>query len=224
MAKEVTFEVDAKSGTLIQDGAMFVGETVSVVLSGYEGTNPVLVLFQRRAGSLVPVQMTVPDDDSGELVLDLNNQQARNCYTWNDKQRPKARVALDAYIVDGESLAVETIDDVSRIVATGNRWIVASGQAQMEWAPLNFEADGTMVSLKGKPGAPGGKGDPGDDGLDAYQVAVRNGYTGTEQQWYATIASAAPSATSAANAKVGAEAAQAGGWALYKMPFEKFIL
>lgn len=210
MAKEVTFEVDAASGTLIQDGAMFVGETVSVVLSGYEGTNPVLVLFQRRAGSLVPVQMTVPDDDSGELVLDLNNQQARNCYTWNDKQRPKARVALDAYIVDGESLAVETIDDVSRIVATGNRWIVASGQAQMEWAPLNFEADGTMVSLEGKPGTPGGKGDPGADGLDAYQVAVRNGYDGTEEQWYATIASAAPSATSAANAKAGAEAAQTG--------------
>jgi hypothetical protein len=30
---------------------------------------------------------------------------------------------------------------------------------------------------------PGPKGDQGDDGLSAYQVAVNNGYVGTEAQW-----------------------------------------
>lgn len=36
----------------------------------------------------------------------------------------------------------------------------------------------------------GAQGDPGDDGISAYQVAVNNGYTGTETAWLASLVGA----------------------------------
>lgn len=211
MAKKITITLDIEGGTLTQEGALFLGGEASIEYEGYEqGRNPILALFQRRRDGLWPVSIaTVPEGGTMPL-LNLNTVASRESFAWCQKEHPGATVALQAYAIDGESLEAVTVEQVTRIVADGSRWIVAHGIVQVKWSPVNFEADGTMVSLKGKPGAPGGKGDPGADGLDAYQVAVRNGYTGTEQQWYATIASAAPSATSAANAKAGAEAAQAG--------------
>ena len=43
---------------------------------------------------------------------------------------------------------------------------------------------------KGDPGAPGedgAQGEKGDDGLSAYEVAVQNGYGGTETEWLASL-------------------------------------
>ena len=39
----------------------------------------------------------------------------------------------------------------------------------------------------GEPGQAGAKGDPGGNGLSAYQVAVSNGFSGTETQWLASL-------------------------------------
>lgn len=39
----------------------------------------------------------------------------------------------------------------------------------------------------GSAGSKGDKGDKGDAGLSAYQVAVQNGYTGTEAVWLTTL-------------------------------------
>lgn len=56
------------------------------------------------------------------------------------------------------------------------------------WAWVKKVAD-----LKGVPGDPGQDGEDGEDGedgsdgLSAYQIAVRNGYNGTEQDWLASL-------------------------------------
>ena len=39
----------------------------------------------------------------------------------------------------------------------------------------------------GEPGQAGVKGDPGVNGASAYQVAVANGFSGTEAQWLASL-------------------------------------
>lgn len=39
------------------------------------------------------------------------------------------------------------------------------------------------ITHKGVRGLPGEQGIPGDEGLSAYEVAVLNGFTGTEQEW-----------------------------------------
>lgn len=41
--------------------------------------------------------------------------------------------------------------------------------------------------LEGDPGAPGTPGTDGTDGESAYQIAVDNGYVGTEAQWVASL-------------------------------------
>ena len=165
MAKEVTFEIDADSGTLVQDGALFVGGQATVNFSGYGGTSPILILFQRRPGNvLAPIQITQTPEGAAKPQLDLNNVAARECFAWNNRERPQAKVVLEAYLVDGESVEVKTVESVSTLVITGSKWILASGQAQIGWAPVNFEADGTAVSLKGDKGDAGAQGERGATG------------------------------------------------------------
>lgn len=45
----------------------------------------------------------------------------------------------------------------------------------------------TTPNLKGGNGSKGDKGDPGDDGASAYDVAVNNGFSGTETEWLASL-------------------------------------
>jgi hypothetical protein len=44
--------------------------------------------------------------------------------------------------------------------------------------------------IEGKDGDKGDPGDPGDDGLSAYEIAVSNGFSGTEAEWVASLAGA----------------------------------
>lgn len=164
MAKQVKFEIDAASGTIVQDGSLFVGGQTEVVFSGYAG-NPVLILFQKRPGNiLAPVQITKTPEGETVPQLDLNTAEARKCFTWNNREKPAAKVALDIYLLDGDSIEIQTVDAVSRLVIEGSKWIIASGQAQLEWSPMNFEADGTAVSMKGDPGKTGPQGPIGPQG------------------------------------------------------------
>lgn len=55
--------------------------------------------------------------------------------------------------------------------------------------PIRVDQDGRIVvsGLEGPEGPPGPKGDPGADGKSAYQIAVQNGFEGTEQEWLASL-------------------------------------
>lgn len=44
-----------------------------------------------------------------------------------------------------------------------------------------------IQGVQGEPGIQGEQGLPGDDGLSAYQIAVANGFTGTESEWLASL-------------------------------------
>lgn len=41
--------------------------------------------------------------------------------------------------------------------------------------------------IPGKQGPPGRKGDPGATGLSAYEIAVKNGFDGTEEEWLESL-------------------------------------
>jgi hypothetical protein len=51
--------------------------------------------------------------------------------------------------------------------------------------PLTLEA--WLNSLKGEPGANGNDGQAGADGKSAYDIAVENGFNGTESDWLASL-------------------------------------
>lgn len=172
MAKQIKFEVDTAAGTLVQDGSLFVGGQTDVVFSGYSG-KAVLVLFQKRPGNiLTPVQISKIPEGATLPQLDMNNEESRRCFTWNNREKPSAMVVLDAYLIDGDEVSVETVENISRIVIEGSRWIIASGHVQMEWTPVNFEADGTAVSMqgaRGRDGAIGPQGLQGPQGPQGFQ-------------------------------------------------------
>ena len=51
-----------------------------------------------------------------------------------------------------------------------------------------YISNGTITyKITGDPGPQGPEGPKGDTGKSAYQIAVDNGYNGTESEWLATL-------------------------------------
>ena len=80
-----------------------------------------------------------------------------------------------------------------------NEWMVSYDNG-VTWTSLGVKATGE----KGDAGAPGEKGESGNDGKSSYELAVQLGYTGTLDQWLASlIGEAGPAgATGAAGASI----------------------
>jgi hypothetical protein len=72
------------------------------------------------------------------------------------------------FIIDGQRVALDSIPEGTFLKRAGGKLVGA-------------EAGG------GSQGPKGDKGDPGDDGLSAYQIAVANGFSGTEAEWLASL-------------------------------------
>lgn len=75
------------------------------------------------------------------------------------------------------------VRDSKRVVAEGDLCV----QWQSLWEDTTTGEVFTMRGPKGNPGTPGGKGDPGLRGLSAYDVAVNNGFDGSEEEWLKTL-------------------------------------
>ena len=160
--KKVTFSIDATSGRIFQKGSIFTGGTLEAVIDGYTGVAPVIVLFHRRAGELKPVALTELAE-GGTRFLDLNTVAVRECFTWNNKNRPGATVVCDAYLVDGSHSEIVDLEEAAALVV-GNPNVIAQGQVTIGWSPITFESDGRAVTMKGPKGDPGPRGEQGEKG------------------------------------------------------------
>jgi hypothetical protein len=72
------------------------------------------------------------------------------------------------FIIDGQRVALDSVPEGTFLKRDGGKLVGA-------------EAGG------GSQGPKGDKGDPGDDGLSAYQIAVANGFSGTEAEWLTSL-------------------------------------
>lgn len=143
-ANKVVFHIDAKSGIVRQEGALFCGGTEIVEFDGYASDHLVAILFQRRGENLVPVVAS----ELGEgaiYTLNLNTSAVREAFAWNANETPGATASLVVYILEGEN-------------------IVATGNSTIKWSPMNFTTDGRVVSLKGDKGEAGPQGPQGPQG------------------------------------------------------------
>lgn len=59
-------------------------------------------------------------------------------------------------------------------------------ELNLENDELNVEL-GITETLKGKDGADGKNGADGKDGLSAYEIAIKNGFEGSEKEWLASL-------------------------------------
>ncbi|MFI1161347.1 hypothetical protein [Streptomyces sioyaensis] len=114
---------------------------------------------------------------------------------WELDLTPNADVAADAgdtawAITEGRAL--DGTPNVTYIVvpASGGPWWLGDVRITLPGTALGT---GTIVYVPGPEGDPGpagadgAAGTPGADGLSAYEIAVAEGYSGTETQWLASL-------------------------------------
>lgn len=77
--------------------------------------------------------------------------------------------------------------------------------------PLDRPDVWDLVALKG---TEGGTGDPGDTGLSAYEVAVSQGFVGTEQEWLLSLRGPAGAPGSAPQAYKHTQSPSSADWAI----------
>lgn len=77
------------------------------------------------------------------------------------------------------------------VIVRDSKRVVAEGDLSVQWQSLWEDTTTgevfTMRGPKGEPGAPGRKGDPGSRGSSAYEIALMNGFDGSEEDWLKTL-------------------------------------
>ena len=183
----VTIGIDAAAGQVwIDEGPLFIGEITPIVIDGHtpsEGHTLRITLFDEDG--VTPLA----DNSADPSKLDMRSSRLRRKFEGGEKRA----IALRVFVVE---LGGETADTI------------AAGSFAVRWTPIVSEADGSIATLRGPQGRPGedGKdGQPGKDGTDgkpgsdgqpgadgqpgksAYQIAVEKGFTGTAEEWLATL-------------------------------------
>lgn len=173
MAKKVVIEVDAASATLeISEGRLFLGTVSEIVLQGWTpdaGCRPVIALFESCRHEPVAVSSFA----DGKLTLDLTGKTLSKSFRCTTASHRRFTAYLNQQRQNAESGAWNYLPDID---AAGAIWI--------EWSPETFEVtdDGAaMAALQGP------KGSDGADGESAYQLALKNGYSGSEAEWLESL-------------------------------------
>lgn len=166
MAKTVKFGIDTeKSHLWIDEGRLFLGTAAKIDLLDWavddDGYVPVVTVF--LPGSPVPLAQS--SYGNGALTLDLTGEGLRKAFRCSP-----TRHQFTAYLNQKMPGGTWKPD----VEAVGSIWI--------DWSPEAFDAGaGTVATMEGPPGQ------DGQDGKSAYQLAVENGYTGTVQEWLASM-------------------------------------
>lgn len=183
----VTIEIDTNAGQIrIDEGTLYIGEITPIVISGYdipEGHSLRITLFDKDG--VTPLA----DNSADPTKLDMRGRRLRAKFANGDRRT----IALTVFASD---IGGETPDTL------------ASGSFAVRWSPTVGDEDGAIATLrgpkgdKGEPGRDGSDGKDGRDGTDgldgtdgkdgapgisAYQLAVLNGYSGTESEWLASL-------------------------------------
>ena len=77
------------------------------------------------------------------------------------------------------------------VIVRDSKRVVAEGDLSVQWQSLwEDTTTGEVYTMKGDPGKqgePGKRGLKGDDGDSAYDVAVKEGFVGTKEEWLQTL-------------------------------------
>lgn len=172
----LTWTIDRERGT-VRFGRTppFAGNTYSLTLAGGESGDLFVAYVMDDSGlNCLAKSFGV---DAVDLSIALTSKALRDEFL----REPHEARAFHVFI---RSAAV-TAD---RIIEGDT---VAEGDLTILWNPLwNAAEPGqgyTMQGPEGRPGAAGKTGDKGDRGLSAYEVAMANGFVGTETEWLESL-------------------------------------
>ena len=181
--------VDATRGTVHFGRLMpFAGNTYELVFAGVvlEEVYTAYVMDERGLKCLAKSQ-----HNAGAYTIAFNTANLRDEFERNMHEVKSFHVI---------------VRDSKRVVAEGDLCV----QWQSLWEDTTTGEVFTMRGPKGNPGASGGKGDPGLRGMSAYDVAVKNGFDGSEEDWLKTLKGVPGSLTRVQ--KVDANGEETGKW------------
>lgn len=141
-----------------------------------------------------------------------------------DDEYPSAKCVYDFISeyggLNGKSAYEVAVDNGYQ--GTEQEWLASlkgeKGDTGTDGTPCTHTFDGTTLIVTSASGTSsadlkGDKGDAGEDGDSAYQIAVENGYSGTEQEWLASLKGADGQAgTNGINGKSAYELAVEAGY------------
>ncbi len=160
MSIPLTVTVNAPRSSLRLDAALVLGNSYDITWVGTTGyTAPQLILCDCDGNALAA---------SAADVIALNTQ-----------------ALADLFVLDGG--CVGSMQKAFHFYAVADETVIGIAQVFVRHSPVSFTADGTPATLKGDKGDTGAQGEQGVAGLSAYEVAVANGYEGTEEQWLASL-------------------------------------
>lgn len=90
--------------------------------------------------------------------------------------------------VEVEKSKAEILEEIEgKIGEIGNGLTISSHEITDDGVRIQFSDNSSITILKGKDGATGEQEERGEDGESAYNLAVRNGFTGDETAWLASL-------------------------------------
>ena len=163
----LTWTIDAARGTVSFGRTIpFAGNTYSLAIAGGDDGEAFVAYLMDDAG--LECLAKSETDESGAATLALNTQGV-----W------------DAFVREPHEMRA------FHVVVRGGGKSVAEGDLSVMWNPLWTDVEtGAVYSMRGPKGERGEAGTPGADGeqgKSAYEVALANGYVGTEADWLATL-------------------------------------
>ena len=145
--------------------------------------------FDNGTGSSFSIKESHFDSDGNTIVTFTDNSQIviNGGKKGNDgSQGPQGesayQVAVDAGYVGSESEWLASLKGEK-----GNQGPKGEPGEPGKQGPKGDSGEQGIQGPKGEPGEPGKQGPKGDSGKSAYQVAVDNGFVGTEDEWLASL-------------------------------------
>lgn len=149
--------------------------------------------IRARASGPVVVAFAVDETaaEDGTVVLALTGEETRDLPTrWVTDLEGSQHGTLVAFggIMEPDVTRVESDGEI--VEPSGgldDRLELLLGETQVLVTALGVSGSRGPEGPQGDPGPPGDDGSPGADGASAYELAVADGYEGTEGEWLASL-------------------------------------
>lgn len=159
--------IDTERRTFQQEGVLTLGISTEVTFTGNYGTNPALMVFTYDKDSKVLTPIAVTEKSSGKNYLRLTSQTAKDAFAGHEKIGEK--LPFVGWVIDCDVVTVHTEGDVSTISVADSAQAVAEGLVLITWSPITVDQAQLFWGES--------------RGLSAYELAVKYGYKGTEEEW-----------------------------------------
>ena len=159
--------IDTERRTFQQEGGLVLGVTTEVTFTGNYGANPALMIFMQDPDTREYLPIAVTERIGGKAYLKLNGRAAKEAFEGHERIGEK--LPFVGFVIDGDGVSVHAENGASAVSASDPAQALATGVVFITYSPVVVDEAQVFVA-EGR-------------GLSAYELAVKYGYRGTEEEW-----------------------------------------